>query len=237
MQSERNEMGTLPPSLSGHAGNIAAWKKKEGEEVAAGDSIAEIETDKASPLPAEHLRCSNACPVPSCTACPVKEAGISPSHPMHRACNQCGHVWTCLQSAVAAPDTRSPGCVQATMDWESQDDGFIAKLLVEDGAKDLAVGDPVLVFVEDEVRNTGFLSALANNTVYHSHKWMLVSIMATTERLSQQHGRACLHTIRQACKQEPEQTAAVCCTGGCGGVQGLQRGRCEGRCAKEEARA
>ena len=41
--------------------------------------------------------------------------------------------------------------VQATMDWESQDDGFIAKLLVEDGAKDISVGTPVLVFVEDEV--------------------------------------------------------------------------------------
>ena len=37
------------------------------------------------------------------------------------------------------------------MDWESQDDGFIAKLLVEDGAKDISVGEPVLVFVEDEV--------------------------------------------------------------------------------------
>jgi pyruvate/2-oxoglutarate dehydrogenase complex dihydrolipoamide acyltransferase (E2) component len=29
------------------AGNIAAWKKAEGDEVAAGDSIAEVETDKA----------------------------------------------------------------------------------------------------------------------------------------------------------------------------------------------
>ena len=28
------------------AGNIAAWKKAEGDEVAAGDSIAEVETDK-----------------------------------------------------------------------------------------------------------------------------------------------------------------------------------------------
>lgn len=27
-------------------GNIAAWKKAEGDEVAAGDSIAEVETDK-----------------------------------------------------------------------------------------------------------------------------------------------------------------------------------------------
>ncbi len=36
------------------------------------------------------------------------------------------------------------------MDWESQDDGYVAALLVEDGAKDIAVGSPVLVFVEDK---------------------------------------------------------------------------------------
>lgn len=41
------------------------------------------------------------------------------------------------------------------MDWESQDDGFVAKLLVEDGAKDISVGEPVLVFVEDEVHPLG----------------------------------------------------------------------------------
>ena len=45
----------------------------------------------------------------------------------------------------------SLNCLQATMDWESQDDGYIAKLLVGDGAKDISVGEPVLVFVEDEV--------------------------------------------------------------------------------------
>ncbi|KAK9806151.1 hypothetical protein WJX72_003310 [[Myrmecia] bisecta] len=73
---------SLSPTMS--TGNIAAWKKKEGEEVAAGDSIAEIETDKA------------------------------------------------------------------TMDWESQDDGFIAKILVPEGTKDVGVGTPVLVFVEDK---------------------------------------------------------------------------------------
>ena len=74
--------------------------------------------------------------------------------PMHSSCNQLGHGHTCLQSHVAALGAQRAGCAQATMDWESQDDGFIAKLLVEDGAKDLAVGDPVLVFVEDEVRKT-----------------------------------------------------------------------------------
>jgi pyruvate/2-oxoglutarate dehydrogenase complex dihydrolipoamide acyltransferase (E2) component len=40
---------------------------------------------------------------------------------------------------------------QATMDWEAQDDAFVAKLLVPEGAKDIAVGSPVAVFVEDKV--------------------------------------------------------------------------------------
>ncbi len=31
-------------------GNIASWKKKEGEEFAAGDVLAEIETDKVKPM-------------------------------------------------------------------------------------------------------------------------------------------------------------------------------------------
>ena len=31
-----------------------------------------------------------------------------------------------------------------------QDDGFVAKLLVEPGAKDIAVGTPLLVLAEDE---------------------------------------------------------------------------------------
>ena len=65
-------------------GNIAAWNKQEGDEIAAGDSIAEIETDKA------------------------------------------------------------------TMDWEAQDDGFVAKILVQQGTKDISVGTPVAVVVEEQ---------------------------------------------------------------------------------------
>ena len=78
---------TGPECDSCGAGNIAKWNKKEGEPFAAGDSLAEVETDKA------------------------------------------------------------------TMDWEAQDDGFVAKLLVDEGAKDISVGQPVLVTVEDEVRS------------------------------------------------------------------------------------
>jgi hypothetical protein len=50
------------------------------------------------------------------------------------------------------------GLAQATMDWESQDDGYMAKLLVPDGAKDIPVGAPVAVFVEDKVGPTHRIS-------------------------------------------------------------------------------
>lgn len=53
-------------------------------------------------------------------------------------------------------DQVSPGQVlaevetdKATMEWEAQEDGYIAKLLLSDGAKDIAVGTPVVVIVEE----------------------------------------------------------------------------------------
>ena len=39
------------------------------------------------------------------------------------------------------------------MGWEAQEDGFIAQILVPSGAKEIAVGTPVIVMVEDKVRN------------------------------------------------------------------------------------
>lgn len=38
---------------------------------------------------------------------------------------------------------------QATMDWEAQDEGVIAKILAPDGSKDIPVGTVVAVVVED----------------------------------------------------------------------------------------
>lgn len=43
---------------------------------------------------------------------------------------------------------------KATMDWEAQEDGFVAAILVPDGAKDLEINSPCAVMVEEEV-NTG----------------------------------------------------------------------------------
>lgn len=39
---------------------------------------------------------------------------------------------------------------QATMDWEAQDDGFLAKIIMSEGSKDVSVGTPVAVVVEEE---------------------------------------------------------------------------------------
>jgi pyruvate dehydrogenase E2 component (dihydrolipoamide acetyltransferase) len=75
-------MPALSPTMT--MGNIIAWRKKAGDEVTAGDIIAEVETDKA------------------------------------------------------------------TIEWEAQEEGVIAKILVPDGANGIDVGSPVLVMVDDK---------------------------------------------------------------------------------------
>ncbi|KXI94937.1 hypothetical protein ACS49_03400 [Bacillus cereus] len=64
-------------------GNLVKWHKKVGDALQPGESIAEVETDKAS------------------------------------------------------------------MDFEFQEEGFLAKILVPDGTQDIPVGKPVAVYVED----------------------------------------------------------------------------------------
>jgi len=75
-------MPALSPTMD--AGTISEWKVGEGDTFIAGDSLAEIETDKAS------------------------------------------------------------------IDFEAQDDGVVAKILVEAGSGEIKVGVPILVTVEEE---------------------------------------------------------------------------------------
>ena len=75
-------MPALSPTME--AGTIATWNVTEGQSFVAGDSLAEIETDKA------------------------------------------------------------------TMDFEAQDDGVVAKILMEAGSNEINVGVPIVVIVEDE---------------------------------------------------------------------------------------
>lgn len=81
-------MPALSPTMS--SGNLVEWKVKEGQEITAGDLIAEVETDKA------------------------------------------------------------------TLSWENQDDGYVAKLLVAEGTQGIEVGTPVAILVENEDQMAAF---------------------------------------------------------------------------------
>ncbi|CAL8124253.1 unnamed protein product [Prunus armeniaca] len=74
-------MPALSPTMS--QGNIAKWKKKEGDKIEVGDILCEIETDKA------------------------------------------------------------------TVEFESLEEGFLAKILIPEGSKDVPVGQPIAITVED----------------------------------------------------------------------------------------
>lgn len=75
------EMPALSPTMN--QGNIAKWRKKEGDKIAVGDILCEIETDKA------------------------------------------------------------------TVEFESLEEGYLAKILVPEGSKDIPVGQAIAVTVED----------------------------------------------------------------------------------------
>eukprot|EP01117_Protostelium_nocturnum_P018070 TRINITY_DN747_c0_g1_i1.p1 TRINITY_DN747_c0_g1~~TRINITY_DN747_c0_g1_i1.p1 ORF type:complete len:559 (-),score=226.13 TRINITY_DN747_c0_g1_i1:57-1733(-) len=78
------ELGLPALSPTMDKGNLVKWRKKEGEKIAAGDVIAEIETDKA------------------------------------------------------------------TADFETTDDGYLAKILVPENTQDVPVGTPIAIVVDDE---------------------------------------------------------------------------------------
>lgn len=88
-------MPALSPTMS--AGNLVEWKVAEGQAIAPGDILAEIETDKA------------------------------------------------------------------TLSWENQDDGYIAKLLVPAGSHGVKVGQPVALVVDDEDQIAAFKSYTADS--------------------------------------------------------------------------
>ncbi|KAJ7535819.1 hypothetical protein O6H91_12G047400 [Diphasiastrum complanatum] len=75
-------MPSLSPTMT--QGNIAKWQKQEGDQVAAGDVLCEIETDKA------------------------------------------------------------------TLEMESMEEGYLAKILLGDGSKDIQVGQAIAIFVENK---------------------------------------------------------------------------------------
>lgn len=75
-------MPALSPTMT--EGNLVKWHKKVGDKLSPGESIAEVETDKAA------------------------------------------------------------------MDFEFQEDGYLAKILIQDGTQNIPVGKPIAVYVEEE---------------------------------------------------------------------------------------
>lgn len=193
-------------------GNIAKWNIKEGQAFAAGDVLADIETDKATMawesqddgvmgkiLKAEG---SKDVPVGTVVALAVEDeselsqldsyevggggggsgggggdaaqtasggdrakasAGGQPSSafPPHAVWQMPALSPTMAQGNIAkwykqVGDEVAAGDVlvdvetdKATMAWESVEEGYVAKILVQDGAQDVAVGEPAVVIVED----------------------------------------------------------------------------------------
>lgn len=197
-------MPALSPTMS--QGNIVAWKKKEGDQVAPGDILCEVETDKATieweaqeeGFLAKILmpEGSKDIPVGTTVALLVEDAGevaafadYSPgaggtaaaapkkAAPKEEAAPAAGAPGSFPAHQVLAMPSLSPtmnagnilgwrkavgdevaaGDIlaevetdKATIEWESQDDGFIAQILVPEGTSGISVGTPVLVITESK---------------------------------------------------------------------------------------
>ncbi|PRW58316.1 Dihydrolipoyllysine-residue acetyltransferase component of pyruvate dehydrogenase mitochondrial [Chlorella sorokiniana] len=207
-------MPALSPTMS--QGNIVSWKKKEGDQVAPGDILCEVETDKATieweaqeegflakilmpegskDIPvgttvallvedagdvaafANYSPGAGAAAAPKKPAAPKAEAapaaaaaGSFPAHqvlampslsPTMNAGNILG--WRkAVGDEVAAGDILAEvETDKATIEWESQDDGFIAQILVPEGTSGISVGTPVIVITDSKEDVPAFASFTA----------------------------------------------------------------------------
>ncbi|KAF3434129.1 hypothetical protein FNV43_RR25232 [Rhamnella rubrinervis] len=198
-------MPALSPTMS--QGNIAKWRKKEGDKIEVGDVLCEIETDKAT-LEFESLEegflakilvpeGSKDVPVGQPIAITVEdqddiqnvpatvsgesEMGVSPDQGVKNKKGQetssvnisaselPPHV---LLGMPALSPTMNVGNIykwrknegdkievgdviceietdKATLEFECLEEGYLAKILAPEGSKDVAVGQPIAVMVED----------------------------------------------------------------------------------------
>lgn len=109
-------------------------------------------------------------PTPAPPPAPPAPAGRS--FPPHQLLNMPALSPTMSQGNIVewkkkVGDSVAPGDVycevetdKATISWESQEEGYIAKIMFPDGSKDISIGAPVLVLVEDK----GAISAFASFT-------------------------------------------------------------------------
>lgn len=201
------EMPALSPTMA--QGNIATWKKKEGDKIEVGDVICEIETDKAT-LEFECLEegflakilvpeGSKDIPVGQPIAITVEDADDIPKVPSNitnesdvkekKPAQQTTENGAQEPSSVNIDAAKLPAHVvlempalsptmnqgniakwlkkegdkievgdviceietdKATLEHECLEEGFLAKILAPEGSKDIAVGQPIAITVEDQ---------------------------------------------------------------------------------------
>ncbi|GAB2276846.1 Pyruvate dehydrogenase complex component E2 1 [Dionaea muscipula] len=200
-------MPALSPTMT--QGNIAKWRKKEGDKIAVGDVLCDIETDKAT-LEFESLEegylakilvpeGSKDVQVGQPIAITVEDFGDIQNVPVTTGGSEVKEVKSATQDVeikdtsqeivltsistselpphvVLAMPALSPTMNQgniatwrkkegekiqvgdimceietdkATLEYESLEEGFLAKILAPEGSKDIAVGHPIAVTVED----------------------------------------------------------------------------------------
>uniref|UniRef100_A0A2P2LLR2 Dihydrolipoamide acetyltransferase component of pyruvate dehydrogenase complex n=1 Tax=Rhizophora mucronata TaxID=61149 RepID=A0A2P2LLR2_RHIMU len=196
-------MPALSPTMT--QGNIAKWKKKEGDKIEVGDILCEIETDKAT-LEFESLEegflakilapeGSKNVPVGQPIAITVEDAGdiqnVSASFVGDldvkedkdaKNDDRVKEISSMINTSQLPPHlviqmpslspTMEQGCIthwrvkegdkvemgdvlceietdKATVEFEILEEGYVAKILVPEGFKDVAVGQPIAVIVED----------------------------------------------------------------------------------------
>lgn len=132
-------MPALSPTMS--AGNLAKWHVQPGDVVRPGTVLAEVETDKATL--GVSLQGSEGPWVHGLVLVSQKRACVEVI------------IIVCL-SHFQHFSPCSPLIIPTHTQFENQDDGFVAKLLVPDGARNVEVGTPVLVLVEDEAAIPAF---------------------------------------------------------------------------------
>ncbi|KAL3523536.1 hypothetical protein ACH5RR_016370 [Cinchona calisaya] len=221
-------MPALSPTMS--QGNIAKWRKKEGDKIDVGDVLCEIETDKAT-LEFESLEegflakilvpeGSKDVPVGQPIAITVEDpddikhvsatAGKGTEFkdetskksmnneereeekdslkantselPPHFVLGMPALSPTMSQGNIAKwrkqeGDKIEVGDVlceietdKATLEFESLEEGFLAKILVPDGSKDVAVGRPIAITVEDPNDIESVKSSVSGDTVLKEDK-------------------------------------------------------------------
>ncbi|XP_050938787.1 dihydrolipoyllysine-residue acetyltransferase component 1 of pyruvate dehydrogenase complex, mitochondrial isoform X2 [Cucumis melo] len=195
------EMPALSPTMN--QGNIAKWRKKEGDKIAVGDVLCEIETDKAT-LEFESLEegylakilvpeGSKDVPVGQPIAITVEDPDdinrvlandVSGATDVKREKNEASTQASSVEinseklpphivlEMPALSPTMNQGNIatwrkkegdkievgdviceietdKATLEFESLEEGYLAKILAPEGSKDVAVGKPIAITVED----------------------------------------------------------------------------------------